>query len=185
MTGTASATSISSTNPQLIFPNFPELDGSNFVFMDEAHDPTGILSSNFFTRQPGDLTQGLTVGPLLPIPTFTDPTATSTLNGWDGTLSWVVDPGPTPDIQQATIFQPTLFGDVTVWNVILPGNETQVILPPAALESLQQNYAGQTLYVELQGSRSSKFDYNQWTYDTLNLTAWTSYVQILSVPFSP
>ncbi|HEX4620258.1 MAG TPA: hypothetical protein VH208_01710, partial [Myxococcaceae bacterium] len=46
----------------------------------------------------------------------------------------------------------TLFGDVIVWNVILPGSQTQVVLPPSALDSLRQNYAGQTLYCELQAA---------------------------------
>jgi hypothetical protein len=183
--GTTSSTSITSTNPQQAFPNFPELDGSNFVFLNMSSAPSGSAQSFYFTSQPGDLTQGLSIGPMYPMPQFTDPTAASTQNGWDGILSWAVDPGPAPDITQVSIIASTSTGSVLVWSVMLPGSQTQVQLPADALQTLQTTYAGDMMFALLSSSNSPKFDYNQWTYDVLSGSSWTSYTSALSDGFTP
>ncbi len=182
-TGTSPQSSISALIPTLSFPNFPNLDGSNFVFMNLSFDPlVGMPYSIYYRRQPGDLTQGLIIGPMLPTPIFTSPTGTGV---FDGTISWSMDPGAVPDLHYVQIVKQTLFGAVTLWSIVLPGSETQVTLPQAAVQKLRTEEAGNQLSVQILSSRSPKFSYNQWTYETLGGASWSSYTVSLSEPFSP
>ena len=64
---------------------------------------------------------------------------------------------------------------VTLWSMVLPGTETQVSLPPPAVQKLKNEEVGNTLFVAIFSSRSPKFNYAQWTYDTLSGVNWSSY----------
>lgn len=180
--GTGSNSSLSSTATMQTFPSFPQLDGQNFVFMNFSYGAQGIPYSVYFRRQPGDLTQGVTIGPMLPTPTLVTP---SQAVPWNGTVQWTVDPGPTPDIHQILILKPTLMGLVTLWSMVLPGNETQVTLPPIAVKKLHDEEAQSQLFIEILSSRSPKFSYNQWTYGTLSGVTWSSYTIAVSDSFHP
>jgi hypothetical protein len=180
-TGQSGSTSISSNTATMSFPSFPLLDGSNFIFLNFAGGTGAYPQSLFYRRQPGNLATGVTIGPMLPTPVFIEPTT----NGLTGTISWSVDPGPSPNIHQVLVLKPTLFGTVTLWSVVLPGSETQVVLPPPALQKLRDEEATSTLFVAILSSRSPKFDYNQWTYDSLSGVSWSSYTIALSDAFTP
>lgn len=172
---------ISTTSPTFDFPNFPRLDGSNFIFMNVSTDPmTYYPASYYFRRQPGDLTQGATIGPMLPGPRIVQPAGT-----FNGTLSWQSDPGPTPDLFDVEIIRPSPFGSITVWSLVLPGTENHVTLPQAAVDKLRREEAGNDLYVLLTSSRSPRFSYNQWTYDSLSGLTWSSFTITQAGPFSP
>lgn len=181
-TGTDGSTSVSSTLPSLMFPNFPRLDGANFVFMNLSVGPMGIPYSLFFRRQPGDISKGLTIGPMLPTPTLLAPTATTPFNG---TIQWQTDPGAVPNLHNVLILKPTLFGTVTLWSMVLPGTESQVTLPPAAVQKLRAEEPNTTLFVQIISSRTPKFSYNQWTYETLSGITWSSYTVAVSDGFTP
>jgi hypothetical protein len=181
-TGTAILSSASGTGSSLMFAGFPRLDGSNFIFMNLAlgsaqSDPYSL----YFRRQPGDMSMGVVIGPMLPPPVITSP-AGGTFNG---TITWTLPPGPTANILQVNIQLPTLFGPVTLWSIVLPGTETQVVLPPPAVQKLRNEQMGNTLYVEILASRSPKFSYNQWTYDTLSGVSWSSFTVSTSDDFQP
>jgi hypothetical protein len=183
-TGTTIWSSCSGTGASLSFANFPRLDGSNFIFMNLA---LGMLPTDpyslYFRRQPGDMSLGVTVGPMLPPP---NPVIVGTANGsFDGNITWTLPVGPTANILQVNIVLPTLFGDVTLWSIVLPGTETQVTLPPPAVLSLRNAWMGNSLNVQILASRSPKFAYNQWTYDTLSGVSWSSYTLTESAPFQP
>jgi hypothetical protein len=181
-TGTSASTSVASTLPTLSFPSFPQLDGSNFIFMNFATGTAGGPLSLYFRRQPGSLAPGVTIGPMLPTPVFTQPTTA----GLTGVISWVVAPGPTPDLQRVEILKQTMMGPVTLWTVVLPGTEKQVVLPPQALQQLLDAEVGSTLFVEITQTRSPKFNYAQWTYDTLlSTSAWSSFTIADSDGFTP
>ena len=142
--------------------------------LNDASGAMGAKRSKFFTRQAGDLTQGLTIGPMLPPPTFTEPHFPSADAGtpdagdpniapFTGVISWSTDPGPPPDIAEVLLIVPSVG---LVWTIILPGSSQQVTLPPLVVDQLHANYVGQQGFLILQTSRSPKFDYQQWTYDT-------------------
>ncbi len=183
-TGTALWSSCSGTGASLSFANFPRLDGSNFIFMNLA---LGALQTDpyslYFRRQPGDMSMGVTIGPMLPPP---NPVLVGQTNGqFDGTITWTLGAGPTADILQVNVFLPTPFGNVTLWSIVLPGTETQVVLPPPAVLKLRNEQMGNQLGVQVLASRSPKFAYNQWTYDTLSGVSWSSYTLSESAPFLP
>jgi hypothetical protein len=116
---------------------------------------------------------------MLPTPRLTAPTTQFT-----GTISWAVDPGPSPDIHQVQILKPTLFGMVTLWSMVLPGSERQVVVPQSAVNKLRAEEQG-PLFVVVYSSRSPKFSYSQWTYDTLSGVTWSSFTVAVSQDFVP
>lgn len=178
-TGTANRTSVLSTDPTNTFRNFPPLDGSNFIFLNNSNSAAGYPVSYYFRRQPGDMTQGVTIGPMLPTPRLTAPVGT-----FNGTISWNVDPGPSPDIHNVQILKPTLFGFISLWSMVLPGSERQVVLPAPAVQKLRSEEQG-PLFAVVYSSRSPKFSYQQWTYDTLSGVTWSSFTIALSNDFTP
>lgn len=180
-TGTQPMSSVSSAGSNLTFPNFPRLDGSNFIFLNESAGSSSYPVSYYFRRQPGDMSQGVTIGPLLPAPNLTAPLA----GNFTGVISWTMAPGAVPDLHNVQILKPTLFGNVSLWNMVLPGTENQVVLPPPAVNKLLTEEEGNTLFVVIYSSRSPKFAYNQWTYDTLSGVSWSSYTIALSDAFIP
>lgn len=175
--GGAAQTAARGEQVQFSMPYFPRLDGSNFVFLNEAAGASIYPVSYFYRRQPGTLSTGLSIGPMLPTPRIVEPTP---LSGFTGTLRWETDPGPTPDIIQVLVLKPTLGGTVTLWSVVLPGTETQVVLPAPAVTKLKAEEVGNALYVAVLTSRSPKFNYAQWTYDTLSGVSWSSYTIALT-----
>jgi hypothetical protein len=180
-TGTSLTSSVSSASANLTFPGFPRLDGSNFIFLNQAVGSATYPTSYYFRRQPGDLTQGVTIGPMLPAPNLTQP-----LTSFNGTISWTMDPGPIPNIYNVQIrrFIPPRFS-LTVWDMVLPGTETQVTVPQFALDKLNREEMGNDLFVVMFASRAPKFAYNQWTYDTLSGVSWSSYSIAVGNTFSP
>lgn len=180
-TGTVANSSVSSAGSTLTFPHFPRLDGSNFIFMNESAGSATYPVSYYFRRQPGDMSQGVTIGPLLPAPNLTAPVGGT----FNGTISWTMAPGVVPDLHNVQILKPTLFGNINLWNMVLPGTDTQVVLPPLAVNKLLTEEAGNALFVVIFSSRSPKFAYNQWTYDTLSGVSWSSYTITVSDAFTP
>lgn len=179
--GTATTTSVASTNPTLSFPNFPQLDGSNFIFMNESSGAATYPVTYYFRRQPGPMAPGVTVGPMLPPPLLDAPA-----NGlFTGTISWTTQPGAVADLHNVQILKPTLAGNVNLWNMVLPGAENRVVLPPLVVQKLRTEEAGNQLFVVIYSSRSPKFAYNQWTYDSLSGVSWSSFSIAVSNAFTP
>ncbi len=179
-TGTAQASLVTTGSANVNFPHFPQLDGSNFIFLNDSAGSQSYPISDYFRRQPGDLHGGVTIGPMLPAPNIIEPTSTFT-----GKISWTIDPGAVPDINDVQIIKPTLAGNVTVWEVVMPGTQTEVTLPPAAVTLLQTQEAGNQLLAVIYSSRSPKFSYNQWTYDVLSGVSWSSFTIAVSPGFTP
>ncbi|MCA2981508.1 MAG: hypothetical protein INH37_24805, partial [Myxococcaceae bacterium] len=178
--GASGTTSVASTNPSLSFPNFPQLDGSNFIFLNESVGANNYPVTYFFRRQPGPLSAGVTIGPMLPPPLLSEPRGAFT-----GTISWTTQAGAVADIHNVQILKPSLSGNVNLWDVVLPGAENRVVLPPAAVQKLRAENPGAAMFVVIYSSRSPKFAYNQWTYDSLSGVAWSSFAIALSPPFMP
>lgn len=180
-TGTQPFSSVSSTSAAIAFPGFPRLTGANFIFLNQSMSPTGYPLSYYFRRQPGDLSQGVTIGPMLPAPLLTAPVG----GVFTGVISWDMPPGPLPDLHHVQILRPTMMGYISVWHMVLPGADTQVTLPQSAVDKLRTEDAGNTLLIVIYSSRSPKFAYSQWTYDSLSGVSWSSYTVALSEGFSP
>jgi hypothetical protein len=178
--GTNWVTSVSSATASLVFPNFPDLDGSNFIFLNSSAGAESYPASYAFRRQAGDLTKGVVIGPMLPAPRITAP-----LEQFTGTISWEVDPGGIPDIHQLQILRQTPFGQIPIWTMFLPGAERQVVLPQATVDKMRSEEAGNQLTLSILSTRSPKFSYGSWTYDSLGGDSWSSFTFSLSAGFTP
>ncbi len=176
-TGKGFTSSVESNGAKLSFPNFPQLDGSNFVFLNEATATTRYPVSYYFRRQPGPMNRGVTIGPLLPAPRL------APLTNFNGTLSWSLAAGAVPDLFNIQLVRQSAAGSVTVWEMVLPGTETSVVLPPSAVTKLKTEEAGNMLAIVMYGSRSPKFSYNQWTYDSLSGVSWSSFTLTVTDAF--
>ena len=179
-TGMVPGSSVQSTSATLNFPGFPHLDGSNFIFLNASFGTQQYPVSYYFRRQPGDMSLGVSVGPMLPAPEITDPLLT-----FDGTFAWNIAPTPVADIHDVQLLKPTLLGNLLLWEVVLPGSENQVVLPQPAVQKLRDEESGNQMFVAIFSSRSPKFAYNQWTYDTLSGVSWSSFTIAVSPSFTP
>lgn len=157
-----------------VIRGLPPLDGSNFVFLVEAESRTTNQRSYFFRRQPGDLRQGLDLGPMLGLIELNDPNPATPV--FNGSLSWTYGTGPAPDLTTVDIIKFTSTGAVTLWSVVTPGSTTQVSLPRTAIQALlDREPAGTFLQWQVVSSRSPRFDYDHWSYGDLGQLAWTSF----------
>ena len=180
-TGLAFSSQVSSVEPRLRFPNFPRLDGTSFVFLNQARGERFYPSSNFFRRQGGDLGAGVTIGPMLAAPTLVEPT-----DAFRGTIAWTTEPGGVADLHSVSILQDSPLGTLTVWSVVLPGSQTRVELPPAAVETLRLQAQGSALFLVIYSIRTPKFSYAQWTFDdALSSASWSAFTTAVSERFSP
>jgi hypothetical protein len=171
-TGTRLYSSVTGPGPRLTFPFFPRLDGASFLFLDLLRGTTAYPQSLLYHRQPGALSQGVTLGPMLPLPTFTAPTQGGR---FDGQVAWHGEGSATPDVQQLVLTELGATGGPR-WTVIMPGGVTQVAMPAPALEVLRATLSQDAvLRAELATSRVPRFQYDHWTYDTLSPVSWTAY----------
>ncbi|HZI10286.1 MAG TPA: IPT/TIG domain-containing protein [Myxococcus sp.] len=180
-TGTRFFTTVEGPGPRLDFPGLPRVDGASLLFLDllrgSASHPQGVL----YHRQPGAPGAGVTLGPMPPLPVFTEPVRDGRFTG---TVAWNSStPTSVPDVQQLTL---GARGAGVRWTAILPGTQTRVTLPASALEVLRAGLPeGTRLQADLSSARVPRFEYSQWTQDTLSAAAWTAYALGRSEVFNP
>jgi len=171
-TGTRLYSSVTGPGPQLAFPFLPRLDGSSFLFLDLLRGTIAYPQSLLYHRPSGALSQGVTLGPMLPLPTFTTPTSGGR---FEGRVAWRAEGSATPDVQQLVLTELGPTGGPR-WTVIMPGGTSEVAMPAPALEVLRATLPPEAvLRAELATSRVPRFQYDHWTYDTLSPAAWTAY----------
>ncbi|WP_164019822.1 IPT/TIG domain-containing protein [Pyxidicoccus trucidator] len=182
-TGTRFFSLIEGTGPLLTFPGLPRLDGASLLFLDLLRGSTTYPQSLLYHRQPGDPGDGVTLGPMLPLPVFTEPASGSRFSG---AVAWSLGAtASVSDVQQLTLVALGA-GTGIRWTAILPGGETRVTLPAPALEVLRAGLPEDTrLRAELSMARVPRFEYSQWTLETLSPAAWTAYVLGRSEVYDP
>jgi hypothetical protein len=163
-----------SLTPDLLYTGLPELDGSNFIFLNYGNVNGNYPLSVYFMRQPGDPRQGLSIGPMLGLASFLTPSTANPV--FDGTLSWSFGSGPSPDLTQVQIIENTALGSVTLWTVVLPGQDTTVSLPPTVMQNLlDRQDPGESFSILLISDSAPRFDYNHWSYDDLGELNWLGF----------
>jgi IPT/TIG domain len=167
---------LTSTNPgQVTIENLPMLSGESFMFYMRGFASaaqSGPYTATF-RRQAGDLSNGISMGPLPGLTRVLHPLQSEIFTG---EIEWTAEPGPTPDIAYVQIDEPTLAGPIPQWQMVLPGNERRVLVPPDVVEQLRAKYPeGTVLMGTIVTAIEPRFSYDQWNYQNLFLDAFTSY----------
>lgn len=170
------------THPgQALLKNMPNISGENMIFQ-AVGNPTGMFGdpedfdlpfSQVFKRHFGDLRGGITVGPLLGLPNITPRS-----NLFFGSFRWTLEPSQSlPDVISIEIWEPPPPGErpIPQWMMVLPGDETEIVLPPAVYEHLRSKYSGQVLGVTFISGVQPTFDFDQWSYQSISLGNFTSF----------
>ncbi len=190
---------VDTTAASAMLGNLPAVSGSGLLFLTQAYQPPGIGQppfadpsqrepvSNFFRSVQGAFTAGVPMGPLLSFASFTHPAAGGML---DGTFAWTfTDPSaPAPDISQITVYwtQVDASGNQLaplsqLWQIVVPGSQTSVTVPPdqlgAMLQTLPAAGTGARTFVAwvLVTASAPRFDYSFWSYQDLSQLTWTGF----------
>jgi hypothetical protein len=178
----------------------PPVSGDGVLFLTQAFQPPASgqtpfsdpsqrePASFFFRNVSGDFTTGVPMGPLLSFANFTHPAFGGQL---DGTFTWAfADPtAPAPDLSQLNLYWTTedattgtqTAGLTQLWQIVVPGTQTSVTIPPAQLSAMLQALpasSSTSLTVvewELETSTEPRFDYDYWSYSELSVLTWTGF----------
>jgi hypothetical protein len=151
---------------------FPPLEGSNFLFLDFAESPQETPFTASYRRQPGDLSAGVTIGPMLDSP---DLDWVPAPRGFPEQISWQRSSGATPNLIRLDFYWITLMGPILVWTVIAPGTEDHVELAEPISQWLQDQLPGQTIEPNIWSITTPRFDPGSWTYEALTSPEWTNF----------
>ncbi|AKU93068.1 IPT/TIG domain-containing protein [Vulgatibacter incomptus] len=167
----------SSGNGSTTLTKLPWLTGDSFlfeVFGGTDADPNPRRSRPLtvaFRRQPGDLTAGLTVGPLMGLPSVAQRGDGPITSGGGSVIEWTYEPGPDPEIAYLEIS-----AGISVWHIVLPGTERQVQLPASVLDELRTMFPrGTELDMQLISGREPRFTFDQWGYSDTWVQNYTSF----------
>lgn len=152
--------------------HLPAVSGENVIFhLWGGLIPGTVPLTATFRRQAGDITQGVTMGPLMGLTRMVQPTGQ-----FQGTIEWLHEAGPEPEVAQVQIDEPTLAGPIPQWHMVVPGSERRITVPPSVLQRLRNKYPpGTTLQLTLITAREPRFSYDQWNYTNLDVPAFTSF----------
>jgi len=153
----------------------PRLHGENVGFLAsaEAGGKTWL-----FHRQLGDLSKGMTVGPLLGLPRLVSPAPDGRFSG---ELAWGYQgDGALPDLTRITL----RVNGGQVWSAMVPGEQTRARVPAAVWDPIRSKLkASDSLGVDVLSVRSPRFDPGYWTYAHFGVGSWTAWTEAqLSLP---
>ena len=185
--------------------NLPNVASGDVLFLTQAYQPPApgqtppsdpsqrSPTSLFFRRTSGGFASAVSMGPLLSFLALTHPAFGGQL---DGTFSWsFVDPSaPTPDLTKIDLAWTQIDSSgnqlaplTQIWEIVVPGNQTSVQIPPAQLsqivQSLPQSSTSATTLLAwfVYTARSPRFDYDFWSYQELSELTWTAFQTSFSV----
>lgn len=163
---------------QVVLRNLPNLTGESFLFRAVGH-PAGE-SSNFITasfafrKQSGDLSSGVTIGPMLGASRMVQPS--SPMSTLSNVIEWNLDPGPEPEFFYISLGVPVPGDVIPLWDIVVPGTERKVVIPPAAFNKLKVLMGGEPVLFEIRAAQEPRFSYDTWTYDNIrNFFEYTSF----------
>jgi len=167
-----------------VFGNHPREGGEGLIFLNVATvlDSTGNPGppfSFFYRRQYGDPAAGVQIGPMLSFTQLRSPAEGGTFTG---ALGWGFHGGEMPDVQQITVEQPLGLGSKPIWDVVLPGSEVSVTLPPTAMSRVPEQAV---LFWTVITAKSPRLDFDRFGYQQLSVLDWTAFTQDWSMATTP
>jgi hypothetical protein len=151
----------------LRFTHLPRAAGQGFVFVDQYGRWTGSGIATpvtiYLRRVFGDLSGGVTLGPLLPFPVV-QPVS-------NDVFSWTLAASALqPNLQQLNVSDSAGNQD-TSWAVLLPGPLRSIAMP----DVLRARLAKGTHGFSIVSSVAPSFDFAHWNYADLYSGSWTAY----------
>ncbi|HEY3446357.1 MAG TPA: IPT/TIG domain-containing protein [Myxococcales bacterium] len=166
--------SVDTEAPDVSFGSMPNLDGSDLIFLAYAHDSDSAPTSYVFRKQLGDLTKGLSIGPMLPLPRIEEPT-----ESFSGTIGWRLDANPEADLARLSVSKIGPSGYASLWSVIMPGAQRSIAMPRNLYEELvATGEQGDLIIISMSFSRAARFDWAHWSYSSLGTDAWTAWANV-------
>ena len=163
--------STSTETPDTALGSMPHLDGADLVFLAHARDSDLGPASYAFRKQLGDLTQGLTFGPMLSLPDIVEPSRYFT-----GQVTWKLGAQPDADLARLSVARMGASGYASVWSVIMPGAQRAVTLPQGLYDQLVATGSpGDQILISMSFSRAARFDWAHWSYASLGSDSWTTW----------
>ena len=151
----------------LHFAHLPLASGQGFVFVDQygrwANGAITTPVTTYLRRVFGDVSGGVTLGPLLPFPVVTQ-SGPSTF-AWTTAVS-----GLSANLQQLRVQDGTPQQDMS-WSALLPGDVRQIAMPDPIRARLQSGTHGYSIVTSV----APGFDFAHWTYSDLYSGNWTAY----------
>lgn len=167
---------VTMTSPAGQLLRLPRVDGDALLFAARAQAvPDGPLSTTF-RKQLGDLSKGVSIGPMLGLPRLTEP-----VESFAGRISWELQATPDADLARLDLarFSPLTGYYSSVWSVVLPGSQRSAQMPANLFAKLLSDATeDDQLYVSLTFSRAARFDYAYWSYGSFSQDGWTSWTQL-------
>ncbi|HWV37688.1 MAG TPA: IPT/TIG domain-containing protein [Vulgatibacter sp.] len=156
------------TGGSALIQRLPDMAGDSFLFEAWGSVLGGAPITVTFRKQAGDLRSGLHIGPMMGVAMPTEPAVF-----FNGTIAWENEPGPAPEITSVDVSD---IEGTPIWNMVLPGSENRVTLPPSMMQMIQDKYPpGSPLIITLLQGREPRFGYEQWSYSDLYINAYTSF----------
>jgi len=163
-----------SSGPDMQIDRLPSATSDSFVFIGMASVYDSYPISYTFRRPQGDLADGVTLGPFLGFSEIQKPAYGADLG--DGLITFSVQ-DPEPELIQMIVMT-NEFPPRYVYRMILPGDATQVTLPPEALALLPKQ---QPLFLIIYTADSPYFSFDSFNYYQLGTNHWTSYTMNYTV----
>ncbi len=160
---------------QLTLAGLPELDGSSLLFANHASLTAGLPESTCYRKQLGDVSAGVTIGPMLGMMQLLTPARGEPLQG---TLAWMVESGPAPDLLQLSLAVSSSTASGTVWSVVLSGADRSVALPPPVLSAIEAAGPGAQVSLAMTAAELARFDDGYWSFGDLSSSNWIAWSQM-------
>lgn len=177
------ATAFNEDDPEhVVLTHMPRVTGDNLIFFAWGHEENFLPFTIAYRRQAGDVSQGVTVGPLLGQPDVLQPgfvlIGDTIIRKLNGVFEWRIDAtGDEPDVVYIDIYVPGMNpGERTShWHMVVPGSERRVVVPQEVVQTLRDRLGSSPVRVDIIGGKHPTFDFPEWNYPSIGLANFTAF----------
>jgi hypothetical protein len=159
---------------RLVLSGLPRVDGSSLLFVNHASLTPGLPESTCYRKQLGDVSAGVTIGPMLGMMQVVSPSRGESPKG---TLRWSLESGPEPDVIQLSLTLSSGQWSGTLWNAVLSGADREIALPPPVLSAIEAAGPDVELWVTLTAAQLARFEFGYWNFGDFSSSNWISWTR--------